>query len=139
MYDLNGIKYAPNFGKIFNIMQNVLKGEEFVSDDDVKLCANNQTLAKYRVLDMAAILINAIAEHPAYKKRFLVFDDNEVEDEINVLYMKIILKKFRLLYEPYFEPDKIKNIKINDIIILMYIGYEWGYTYAYDTLKKEFL
>ncbi len=86
---------------------------------------------------MAAILINAIAEHPVYKKRFLAFDADEVEDEINVLYMKIILKKFLLLYEPYFDSEKIKKIKITDLTVLMHEDYEWGYTY--DVLKRALL
>ena len=54
--------------------------------------------------------------------------------------MKIILKKFLLLYKAYFDSKKIENISLPELFILDDIGNQGtAYKIMYDALKKQLL
>ena len=120
-------------------MNDVIENGEYAYSKDLEETKEYRDLVRYKILNMASLFVTAVAQYPIYVNKFWEEDDC-IETEINAFYMKIILKKFLLLYKAYFDSKKIENISLPELLILDDIGNQGtAYKIMYDALKRQLL
>ncbi len=128
-----------NYTKIFCYMNDVIENGEYAYSKDLEETKEYRDLVRYKILNMASLFVTAVAQYPIYVNKFWEEDDC-IETEINAFYMKIILKKFLLLYKAYFDSKKIENISLPELLILEDISNQGtAYKIMYDALKRQLL
>lgn len=132
-------KYS-NYSKILYYMDNKLINGDFACNKDLeKETKEYRDLVRYKILDMAALFVVAIAKYPIYKKK-LWQGDASIEKKLNAIHMNIVLKKFLFLYKAYFDSKKIDEIYLPELLIIGDMSdKDYAYQIIYDALKKQLL